>query len=83
MKYPKTKITKILEAIGFYILCKDEQGIRGFRQTIDSIKPKTNWAVVKRNLKLFEDEIFSNSVWEFLNDIKRELKEFKPFRIIH
>lgn len=80
-KCPKDKITKILEAVGLYILCRDEQGIRGFRQIIDSVKPKTNWTVVKRNLKLFEDEIFSNSVWGFLQDIKRELKNFKSFKI--
>lgn len=83
MKCPKTKITKILEAVGLYALSRDEQGMRGFRQMIDSVKPKTNWTVVKRNLKIFEDEIFSNSVWGFLQDIKRELKEFKPFKIIH
>jgi len=39
--------------------------------------------LAKREFEKFEDKIFSNSVWGFLQDIKRELKEFKPFRIVH
>lgn len=81
MKYPKMRIIRAIKLAGLYMQCRDEQGIRGFRQIIDSFKPKTNWAVVKKDLKLFEDEIFTNSVWGFLKDIKQELKEFKPFRL--
>lgn len=80
-RYPKTKITKTIGMVGLYMLCKDDEGMRGFRQIIDGLKPKTNWEVVKRDLKLFEDEIFSNSVWGFLKNIKQELKEFKPFKL--
>jgi hypothetical protein len=82
MKCPEVEISKILQAAGLYLLCRDEEGIRGFRQIIDSYKPKTNWTAVKRKLKVFEDKIFSNSVWGFLRDIEKELKDLKPFRMV-
>jgi hypothetical protein len=80
-KYPDIKITKAINLVGFYVLCKDEEGLRGFRKIIDAYKPKTNWQVVKRDIKQFQDQIFINESWGFINDIKRELKDFKPFKL--
>jgi hypothetical protein len=83
MKYPKTKILQAIKTVGLYMLCKDDDGIRGFRQIIDSHRHKrTDWQAVKRDLKQLEDEIFTSSVWGFIKDIRRELKDFKPFRLI-
>lgn len=82
MKYPKTKILQAIKLVGLYMLCKDEDGIKGFRQIIDSNRRKrADWQTVKNNLKLFEDEIFTKSTWEFIKDIHRELKEFKSLKI--
>lgn len=81
MKYPKMQIKRAIYFAGLYTQCRDEQGMRGFRQIVDSFKPETNWTAVKRDIKLFEDAIFSNSVWGFLKDIKRELKNFKSYKI--
>lgn len=81
IKYPDIKIIKAIKMVGLYVLCKDGEGMRGFRQIIDNYKPNINWTVVKRDLKLFEDEIFTNSIWGFLEDIKRELKEFVPLKL--
>lgn len=80
-QYPNTKITKAINLVGFYSLCKDEEGIRGFRKIIDAYKPKTNWQVVKQDIKQFQDKIFTSQSWGFINDIKRELKDFKPFKL--
>ncbi|MFH1745019.1 MAG: hypothetical protein ABH881_02530 [bacterium] len=82
---PKIKNTKAYKLVGLYMLCKAEQGMRGFRQIVDSRwKYKVNdWEVAKRDFNKFEDKIFTKPSWGFLKDIKRELKEFKPFKIIH
>ena len=82
MKYPKIKILKAIKIVGLYLLCKDDDGIRGFRQIIDSHRHKrTDWQAVKQDLKQLEDEIFTSSVWGFIKDIRRELKDFKPYRL--
>ena len=82
MIYPKMKNPMAYKYVGLYMLCKAEQGIRGLRQIIESRRIyKVNWELAKREFEKFEDKIFSNSVWGFLQDIKRELKEFKPFRL--
>lgn len=84
MIFPKIKNTMAYKYVGVYMLCKAEGGIRGLRQIVDSrSKYKVNWELAKRDFEKFEDKIFSNSVWGFLQDIKRELKEFKPFKIVH
>ena len=68
--------------VGLYMLCKAEEGMRGFRQIIDSRRMyKVNWELAKRDFEKFENKIFSNSVWGFLQDIKRELKNFNSFKI--
>jgi hypothetical protein len=81
MRYPKTKILQAIKMTGLYMLCKDDEGIRGFRQIIDNYKTKTNWQVVKRDLKLFKDDIFINSSWGFIKDVKQGLIDFKAFRV--
>ena len=82
MKYPKTKILQAIKAVGLYMLCKDDDGIKGFRQIIDSHRRnRADWQTVKENLKQFEDEIFASSVWGFIKDIRRELRDFKPYRL--
>jgi hypothetical protein len=80
-RYPKIKIIKAINIAGLYMLCRDDEGMRGFRQTVDSYKPKTNWAVVKRYIKNLDDEIFAYPAYSFIKDIKQELGEFNAFRL--
>lgn len=80
-RYPNVKILTAIKMVGLYMLSKDDEGIRGFRQVIDNYKPNTNWAVVKRDLKMFEDEIFTNSTWKFINDIKTQINKFSAYRL--
>ena len=81
MKFPETKMTTALKMVGLYMLVKDDDGIRGLRQIVDSYKPKSNWAVFKRDLKLFEDEIFKKSTLNFVKDINQQLTKFESFKI--
>lgn len=81
MKYPRMKIIKIIQLTGLYLLCRDEAGMKGFRQIINSYKPKTNWQVVKKDIAFLQDEIFSNSLWGFVKDIKEQLNTFKSIKI--
>jgi hypothetical protein len=81
IRFPKTKIIKAIKLVGLYTLCKDEAGIRGFRQTVNSYKPNTNWQTVKKDLKIFEDERFSRSVWGFVKDIEQQLNIFNSLKL--
>lgn len=80
-RYSKVKIITAIKMVGLYMLSKDDEGIRGFRQIIDNYKPNTNWAVVKRDLKMLEDEIFTNSTWNFVKDIKSQIDSFKSIKL--
>lgn len=82
MLFPKIKNTMAYKYVGLYMLCKAEGGIRGLRQIIESRRIyKVNWELAKKDFEKFEDKIFSHSVWGFLQDIKRELKNFNSFKI--
>ena len=77
--YPKTKINTAILLTGLMLLCKDDEGIRGLRQIIETYKPKTNWLALKKYLKRFEDKIFSEPVHGFIKDIEKALKKFDSF----
>jgi len=79
IKYPKIKKHQAYKLTGIFMLCKATEGMRGFRQIIDNHYSKTNWAVAKKDLELFEDEIFTNSSWSFINDIKQQINTFNSF----
>lgn len=80
-KFPNMKTTKALKIVGLYCLCKDDEGIRGFRQIIDNNgKKKSNWPTVKKYMKVLENEIFIFPNWQFLNDIEQELNKFESLK---
>jgi hypothetical protein len=81
MKNPKAKILNAIKVVGLLMLCKDDKGMSGFRQVVDKHRPKTNWDKVKRDLKMFRDDVFTNQTWGFVEDIHRELKDFKSFKL--
>jgi len=80
-KYPKTKIRTAVIMTGINLLCKDEEGIRGFRNIAKNYKPKFNWPMLNRYLKKFKDDIFINPEHGFVKDIRDNLKEFESFKI--
>jgi len=80
-RYPKIKIIKAINIVGLYSLCRDEEGMRGFRKTIDSHKPKSNWDTVKKYIKMLDDEIFANPTWGFIPEIKQQLGSFESFKV--
>lgn len=67
--------------MGLYLLCKDEEGIRGFRNIAKNYRPKTNWIKLSSYLRKFEDEIFSKPLHGFINDIEKAINEFRAFKI--
>ena len=81
LKAPQTKTTTAIRNIGLYMLCRDKGGFKRFRQIIESRKPKTNWQVIKRHLEIFDDQMFNTPLPDFMNQIRNQLKKFKPFRI--
>ena len=81
MRYPKTKIKPAVMLVGLYQLCKDEEGIRGFRSIAKSYKPKFNWIILSNYLRKFEDEIFTKPAHGFIKDIEKAINEFKAFKL--
>jgi len=81
MKYPKTNIRIAIMLVGLNLLCKDNEGIRGFRSIAKNYRPKTNWAILKRYLKKFNDHIFENPTHGFIKDIQRSLNNFNPYKL--
>jgi len=81
MRYPKTNIRTAVMLVGLNQLCKDEEGIRGFRSIAKNYKPKFNWVMLSNYLKKFEDEIFIKPTHGFMEDIQRSINSFVPYRI--
>ena len=81
MRYPKTNVRTAVMLVGLNQLCKDEEGIRGFRSIAKNYKPKFNWIMLSNYLRKFEDEIFTKPTHGFIKDIERTLDEFKAFKL--
>lgn len=81
MRYPKTNIKTAIMMVGLNSLCKDEEGIRGFRNIAKNYRPKTNWIILSNYLRKFEDEIFTKPTYGFIKNIENSLEDFKPFKL--
>ena len=80
-KFPHIKIIKAINIVGLYMLCRDNDGIRGFRRLVDGYKRRTNWSAVRKYIDILENEVFTNQPWGFVNNIQNQLAEFKPFKL--
>ena len=67
--------------VGLNQLCKDEEGIRGFRSIAKNYKPKFNWIMLNNYLRKFENEIFTKPTHGFIKDIEANLDNFEAFRL--
>ena len=67
--------------VGLNILCKDDEGIRGFRSISKNYKPKFNWIMLKNYLRKFENKVFIEPTHGFIKDIEEALNEFKGFKL--
>jgi hypothetical protein len=81
INFPKTRIKTAVMLVGLERLCKDEEGIRGLRSIAENHKSKTDWLKLRNYLRRLNEEIFTKPTHGFIKDIRRELDEFKPFRI--
>jgi len=81
MRYPKTNIRTAVMLVGLNQLCKDEEGIRGFRSIAKNYKPKFNWVILSNYLKKFKDEIFTKPEHGFIKDIQGSLDSFESYKI--
>ena len=78
IKHKNMNIEKAINLVGKYLLCQDEEGLRGFRNIVNK-KGKYNWYRIKKDFLIFDD-ILDNNQWNFIKDIKKDLKEFKTLR---
>ncbi len=81
MRYPKINIKTALMLVGLYKLSRDKEGIRNLRNIIKSSRPNFNWTTINNYLKKFDDEMFIKPLYEFIEDIEREINNFEAFKI--
>lgn len=81
MEYPKINIKTAFMLVGLYKLSRDKEGIRNLKNIIKSYKPNFNWTIIDNYLKKFDDEMFIKPLYEFTEDIEREINNFKAFKI--
>lgn len=81
IKYPKTRIRTAVMLVGLNLLCKDDDGFKGFRKIVGSYKKKNNWLSLRRYLQKLSDSFFTRAIHGFVDDIQREIKEFEAFKL--
>ncbi|MFA6533171.1 MAG: hypothetical protein WCT22_04210 [Patescibacteria group bacterium] len=77
---PKIEGKQAIYLVGLNSLSRDDSGIRGFREILCGSRERTKWANITRDLKKFEGPRFSQGLHGFIEDIRKNLKEFKAFR---
>lgn len=80
-EYPELKTSKAIKITGFALLCKDEEGIRGFRNIAEKYNSSFNWSYMKKYLEKLETEIFTKSKYGFIKDIEKQINSFDPIDI--
>lgn len=80
-RHPRVKTIKAINIIGLYCLCRDDEGMRGFRKIIDSYKPKSNWTTIKKYIEFLDDEIFAHPAWGFIDEVKQQLGNFEAIKV--
>ncbi len=74
-------LKKAILLTGLYILCKDVEGMRGFRNIAEVYKPKINWTKFKKWQASFQNQITTTSLHGFIKDIEQQLNNFKPYKL--
>lgn len=74
-------VKKAILLTGFNILCKDDEGMRGFRNIAEVYKPKTNWTKFKKWRDSLQDQIATTPLHGFIKDIEQQLKDFEPYKL--
>ncbi len=74
-------VKKAILLTGFNILCKDDEGMRGFRNIAEVYKPKTNWTKFKKWRDIFQSQITTTPLHGFIKDIEQQLKNFEPYKL--
>lgn len=78
---PKIGIKKAIYQTGFILLCKDDEGMRDFRNIAQICRPKTNWTNLKKWLTDKQIELNAIPLHGFIKDIEKCLDNFEAFRL--
>jgi len=81
IKYPKTKIRTAVMLVGLNLLCKDDDGFRGFRKIVGNYKEKRDWLALTRYLDKIQNDFFKEPLHGFVDDIQREIRGFEAFKL--
>lgn len=76
LKRPTT-INQRLAQVGLYVLCRDEEGIRGLREVL----PVGSWRAIRRKISVFDNEAFRQVPYDFIREIKAQISNYKAVRL--
>ncbi|MFW6026989.1 MAG: hypothetical protein ACOCRX_11700 [Candidatus Woesearchaeota archaeon] len=80
-EHPDLKPSKAIKITGLTLLCRDEEGIRGFRSIAEKYNSNFNWSYIKKYLEKIETKTFVKSKYGFIKDIEEQLNSFKPIEL--
>ncbi len=80
-KGKKLNVNKAFSLAGFVLCAKDKEGMRGVRNVIEFHKPKNNWSKTRKWLDDFRGDLDKSYLHGFIEDIERQLDEFKPLKL--
>jgi hypothetical protein len=79
--YPKIKVHQLYKLTGIFLLCKSPEGIRGLRSILEKHYPKANWSKIKKEFEVFENKVFTSSIWGFIEEIHSQINIFNSFKL--
>lgn len=77
----KSKAKQMVYLVGLNMLCKDEGGIRDFRNLTEKRTGKRNWYRFGDDIKSLNRFVNKGSVHSWVKQVDETIKEFKPFRM--
>ena len=73
------EVNQYWAGLGYYR--RAQQLLKGAKKIVDEYKEKRNWQSLRRYLEQISNSFFTESMHGFVEDIKREINEFEPFKI--
>lgn len=74
---PNMGIKQAVYLTGLKLICKDEGGVKGLRNTMEIYRPKAAWIRTSGDFKELDNGIAS---YGFVSDIEANLREFRAFK---
>ncbi len=76
---PSMQLKQAIHETGLIALAKDEEGMRGLRQVIESKFSTRTWYRTEKEIKAMSEDLTPSDCYEFVGDISKSIEEFRSF----